>query len=192
MTGHHVEVKDVFEGFRQVFKESVIAGLLPFGVGFVAVMIWMPVHLVIMFGVMSVGARHNGPPSLEMIGALAIDFGLLAVLILVSWAVHVLFIFAQCAVWNTRDSGWDAAKFSVRLVRDHLGSVVGMVLLFVLVMLGAEIAGILTCFVGLVFFMPAAWAWYSATILVLYRSWTGRFPVPQQAGEVLEADLNVL
>ncbi len=189
MAGKPVETGLIFQGFTQVFKPSVIAGLVPFGVAMATMFIWLPIHFAIIFGMLARTGSQSHPPLAQILVPIAIDFAVLIVLLLVSGVVRLFFIFAQCAVWNMRQSGWEAAKFSVRLVIDNLGPIVKMVLLFALVVFVINIIGIATCGVGSILLVPAFEVWWGITILTLYRSWTGRFPIPLQADEVLTADL---
>jgi uncharacterized membrane protein len=88
--------------------------------------------------------------------------------------LHLFFTFMPAAVWDHPGAGWDAAKTAVRLVRAHLISVLAFALLFGLAGVGAVVVGLLTCGLGLIFLLPAIEVWRYATLVYLYRSWTGR------------------
>jgi hypothetical protein len=176
MQGRPVRVGQVFEGFTQRFKPSVIAGLVPYGAHLAAGIIWVPIHIVLVFTAvgLSEAVDQREPPWL-MFPVLLIDFAIIGVLVLAAMAVRMFFIFAQCAVWDMPESGWSAAKFSVRTVRDHLWPVLGLWGLFALVgMCGALLGYICGCGLGLFFTMPMVDLWYSSSVLHLYRSWTGK------------------
>ena len=87
---------------------------------------------------------------------------------------QMFFVFAAIAVWQTPHHGWEAAKISMRLVLNHLGSMIGLLILGWLIMLAAEIVGALACLVGLFFTIPAVMVWLGATVVFLYRSWMGQ------------------
>jgi hypothetical protein len=175
MDGQKSEIGDVFKGFSQRFKESVVAGLVPWGVQIAASILWLPLHLALAFSTMGVTAGTNGraaPMAIPML--FCCDFGFLGLISLAALAVRMFFIFAQCAVWDMPGRGWEAAKFSVRMVWDNLGSVIGLWLLFLLIWSAAGIVGAAACCIGSYFTIPLADLWYSSTVLYLYRSWTGR------------------
>jgi uncharacterized membrane protein len=180
MDGHAVEIGKVFNGFSQRFTQSFVAGLVPYGAGLLAGLLWLPVHLMLMFGTFGFaaasdgGAAHGRVAPLVMLPMFCADFGVFGLLALASLVVRLFFIFAQCAVWDHPESGWAAAKASARLVRDNLGSAIGLVALFLLIGVAGSVAGMLACCIGVYFTMPIVELWYSATVLYLYRSWTGR------------------
>jgi uncharacterized membrane protein len=88
--------------------------------------------------------------------------------------VGLLFMFSFVAVWDYPGSGWEAVKASVRVAKDHLLSLFGLALLFLVIGLGAYLAGLIACCVGIFFTMPVCMLWFSATIIYLYRAWTGQ------------------
>lgn len=186
LQGTEVDVAQVFQGFSQRLKESVIAGLVPWIVQFAAVIIWLPVHLVLILGGVALTGelQHDAGP-LPFLAAFCCDFVVYGFLMLAALVVRMFFTFAQCAVWDRPGAGWEAAKDSYRLVRDHFGSVLGLWALFLLLFLAGGVAGYLACFVGMFFTLPLVELWYAASVLYLYRSWTGR-PLVQAA--VPEAD----
>jgi hypothetical protein len=51
---------------------------------------------------------------------------------------------------------------------------VGLALLFWLINMGAAFAGYIACCIGIWFTMPIVMLWWHATVLYLYRSWSGR------------------
>jgi uncharacterized membrane protein len=93
----------------------------------------------------------------------------------------MFFIFSPMAVWDRPKAGWEAAKDSMRLVRSHFWSVLGFCLLGFLILMAAEIAGILACCIGIIFTIPAVYVWLGVSAIYLYRSWTGR-PLVQPLG----------
>jgi uncharacterized membrane protein len=87
-------------------------------------------------------------------------------------------------VWDHPESGWQAMKDSVRVVKAHYMSSLGMILLFALIGLAAALVGILACCVGVFFTAPLVMVWFNATLIYLYRSWTGQPLVQPIAVEV--------
>ena len=181
ISGQKVEIGKVFEGFSQRFKQSFMAGLVPYGAGLAAGLLWVPVHLAIIFGMFGLTAatdERNAP--VVFFPLLCVDFMIFGVLTLAALVVRLFFIFAQCAVWDHPESGWEAAKRSARMVWGNLGSVIGLLVLFWLIGVAGTLVGLAACCIGVYFTMPVVDLWYSATVLHLYRSWTGR-PLAQGA-----------
>jgi uncharacterized membrane protein len=173
--GREVRVGMLFQGFSKRFAEAVIAMLVPYGVQLAAPLLWLPVHLAIIFGALGTAAGAGQKPDpVLIVGALVLDYGILFVFTIAGLAVRMFFVFAIPGVWDRPKAGWQAAKESVRLVRENLGAVLGLMVLFILVGLAAQIAGMIACCIGVWFTVPIVHVWFQGTVLYLYRSWTGR------------------
>jgi uncharacterized membrane protein len=103
-------------------------------------------------------------------------------LVLAMAVFQLFFLFALIAVWDHPESGWEAAKVSMRLVKDHFWSALGFGLLYALIVFGALLAGLLACGVGVFFTGPAVSVWFTGSTIYLYRSWTGQALVQPVAG----------
>ena len=177
MDGGPAQVGDLFRGFKERFGESVV-GYLPVSLGSVVfgVVIGLATWLLMMvcFGVAAAAEGEDVVVGLTIAAGivvfLAIEFFLLTALAL----LVLFFYFVPAAVWDHPGAGWEAAKASARLVRDHFVSMLGFLLLFCLVATAANIVGMLACCVGWLFTTPAVTVWAYATLLYLYRSWTGQ------------------
>jgi uncharacterized membrane protein len=176
--GAPVQVNDLFEGFRQRYWQSVVAVLPPIVISIVGVLFIG----VIVLGVLALGFHvFDGHMNDEQVVlAILVSVGAASPVIVAIILVSVLFLFSFLAVWDHPESGWEAVKDSVRIVKDHYWSVLGLVLLFGLIGLAAALAGIIACCVGLFFTVPVVMVWYHAALIYLYRSWTGR-PLAQPA-----------
>ena len=166
-----VEVGNVFEGFRQRYWQSVVASLPPFGVGLVigvAVVVIVAVVVLVGFGL------EPNPQDEEVAVAALVGLGLSLPVIIIGILVSILFTFSLLAVWDHPESGWEAVKDSVRLVKSHYLSTLGFAILAVLIMLAAAVAGTIALCVGTLITMPAAAALLHAAVIYLYRSWTGQ------------------
>ncbi len=164
--GARPDAGEVFEGFRQRYWPSVVAVLLPTGISFA----FSIVIAGLVFG-LAVAAEEAGGDEEALV--------LLAVLVAVPLAiilglVMLLFVFSLVAVWDYPQSGWEAMKASVRLVKSHYLSTLGLAILFVLIGLAAYIVGLIALCVGVFFTLPAMMVWSTATLVYLYRSWTGQ------------------
>lgn len=169
--GAPAQVGDVFEGFRQRYWPSVVAVLLPTGLA-------LAFGLLIFVGVFAAGGVMSGfeghMSEDEMLVVVGVAMLVLVPLCIVFGLIMLLFVFSQLAVWDHPESGWQAMKDSVRVVKAHYMSTLGLMLLFALIGLAAALAGIVACCVGLFFTAPLVMVWYNATLIHLYRSWTGQ------------------
>jgi len=110
----------------------------------------------------------------------------LFVLIVALVILRLFFSFTLLAIWDRKEAGVEAIKTSMRLVKDHFWSILGLSLLFVLIGIAAAILGTLACLVGLFITIPAVAVWYKIVLVYLYRSWTGQpLEQPMAGGPVL-------
>ena len=181
--GGPAEVGDLFAGFQKRFGQSVV-GFLP--VSIAAAVFGMLVGAVISVAVficMAVAQEGRGDEEFVIatviIGILAV-LAIGAILFIAVQIFFLFFTFVLPAVWDHPDSGWAAAKDSMHLVRQHFLSVVGLALLFMVIGVAAQLVGTAACCVGTFFTGPLVTVWQTATIVYLYRSWTGR-PLVQAA-----------
>ncbi|MCX5672985.1 MAG: hypothetical protein NTU94_16840 [Planctomycetota bacterium] len=175
--GGPAEVGDLFAGFQKRFGQSVL-GFLPVSLASMvfAMLLGAVIAAAIIIG-LAVAEAARGD---EEIAIAAVILGILAVLVIggilfIAVQVFTLFFeFVFPAVWDHPESGWAAAKASARLVRQHFLSVVGLVLLFMVIGMAAQLIGMLACCIGVFFTGPVVVVWQTATMIYLYRAWTGR------------------
>jgi hypothetical protein len=177
----------VFEGFRQLYWPSVVAGLPAIGmylaltVGLVAVVIGC------LFGL---GLFHHQDP--QDTWAMAQIIATIVVLCLPVFAIYVvivaLFQFCLLAVWDRQESSWEAIKDSVFVVRTHYLRALGLLLLVGLILIGAFVLGVAGLCLGIFFTMPFAAVWTHASMIYAYRSWTGR-PLVQRPEEMEDMEI---
>jgi len=175
--GGPAEVGDLFAGFKERFGESVI-GYLPVSLGSVViggllgVLGWV---LMMAFVGGAAAAEENEAAAAGIVLAGALAFLAIMGCLLVGLALLTLFfLLVPAAVWDHPGAGWEAAKTSVRLARDHFVSMLGLLVLFGLISSAANLVGMLACCVGWVFTVPAVTVWFYATVAYLYRSWMGQ------------------
>ena len=195
--GGPADVSNLFAGFQYRYWQSVLANLIILGIT-----LGVLLGVAIVFGGMcllvavATDAFHKDQPPVALILCL-VTLVPVAFLIMVLVGLH--FIFAFLAVWDHPESGWGAVKTSVLTVWHNFWSVVGMAFLFLLVgvllvlpaivfgsmvafgssgrneaLMGIGIAASVACALGYVLVLPAFSAWYNATLIYLYRSWTGQ------------------
>jgi uncharacterized membrane protein len=147
--GESAEVGDIFAGFRKHFGQLFLGKLVP---GLIAALCLIPVIIAaVVLVVVPAVAQHNQPP----------DWHKLLLLIPILFVCLLPVIFLQTCWTFTLpliiDKGMDfgaAMKASWKMVRKHWWQVFGLMLLIGLV----NIAGLLACFVGLLFTMPIGFA----------------------------------
>jgi len=181
--GHPAEVGDLFKGFQDRFGESVVGFLPVAGASLVFGVLLVFVILAAVFAGIGLAAAAEHEEELAVLLVVldaAVALLALAVILVIVKLFALFFMFLFPAVWDHPESGWAAAKASVRLVREHFWSVIGLVLLFWLLGDVAALVGLLACCIGVLFTGPFVAIWQIATVTYLYRSWTGR-PLAQGA-----------
>ena len=175
-------VGGLFEGFKQRFAQSIVSLLPVLIVWFVLTIIYLAAYFVLVFPIlMSAGPDHS--PDMQKYLSVFIPFMVVANIsgIVVS-VFYLFFVFAPLAVWEYPQSGWEAAKASVRMVRDRIWSVLGFGVLGWLIGWLFSL-GIIACCIGIFFTAPISMLWFGSALVYLYRSWTGRPLVqPRRAG----------
>jgi uncharacterized membrane protein len=78
--------------------------------------------------------------------------------VIVSMAIHSLFLFAYPLIVDRKLAGLDAIKLSYRAALQNLGGIIGLLLL--MCVLG--ILGVLACYIGVFLMMPVSFAAYAA------------------------------
>jgi len=151
MRGQPVEFGDLFKGF-----DYFVQGLVAAAIQIVPILIVLVPSFVIFFVFMIANmphdryARDSGPPPGFVIGVCLI----MLVMMVISLAIHILFVFAFPLIVDRKLSGWDAIKLSARASMKNLGGIVGLVLLNV----GLTFLGAFACYVGAIFVIPITFA----------------------------------
>ncbi|MBE3095602.1 MAG: DUF624 domain-containing protein [Planctomycetes bacterium] len=140
--GGQAKVDSLFEGFKQRYWESVVAELPFLGIW---VAVWGIAIVAMGVGVFAVAASGDGPGPFAhgltpawITGIVAAGVVLLAVLAAGS-IFSLFFIFALLAVWDFPGRYGRSIVTSMRLVRQHFWSVLGLVLLMFVVGLAVSI-----------------------------------------------------
>jgi hypothetical protein len=210
--GAGARVENLFAAFRWRYWETVVAALPGFGLGFAALLVIAVAGLIGFLVIM--GVTDGNPEGLfedwdVATPYLVIGAGVLIVLaVVLAAAILALFlVFVLLAVWDFPQRFWAPIAASLRLVRGHFWSVLGLAMLFGLVyaatflvsvlpaggLAGAGalleqnwdrgppvtflifLAGGFLLFYPLwVFMLCAVAVWWHATIIYLYRAWSGQ------------------
>ncbi len=155
MRGQPVEFGDLFKGFDYFVQGLVAAAIQTVPIFIVLV----PSYLIFFaFSIATLPhdryAREQGPPAGFFIGMCL----LVLVMMVISLAIHILFVFAYPLIVDRKLSGWDAIKLSARASMKNFGGMLGLVLLNFLL----GILGVLACYVGVFFVIPISFASYAA------------------------------
>jgi len=155
MRGQSVEFGDLFKGF-DYFVQGLVAAAIQ----------TVPIFIVLvpacaMFFAFTIAsmphdryARDQGPPPGFIIGVVLF----VLVMMVISLAIHILFVFAYPLIVDRKLSGWDAIRLSARASMKNFGGMLGLILLNFLL----GILGVFACYVGVFFVMPISFASYAA------------------------------
>lgn len=182
--GGRADVGDLFAGLKERFGQSVV-GMLPLTAAGMVFGLLIGLTLCVLFllggGLIAAAEGEEAVVAVTVIGGLVVFFLIEFVLILALVVFSVFFAFVPMAVWDHPESGWAAAKASMRLVRDRIFPMLGFVVVFSLIGAAANLVGMAACCVGVFFTTPLVLVWEYAALVYLYRSWTGR-PLAAPAG----------
>jgi hypothetical protein len=179
--GAAVDFNCLFAPFSECYWPAVLAGLPAIAIDGAVQLVTMPVRMAGQFAEPISRELHGSEEVL--IPIIIIGAGVIGLLILVLAIFRLFFEFSLLAIWDHKESGVEAIKLSMRLVKDHFWSIIGLTLLFMLIGFAATIVGALACLVGLVITLPAVAVWHKLTLVYLYRSWTGQALVQPIAPE---------
>jgi len=181
MDGRALGVGGLFEGFKQRFAQSIVSLLPVLIVWFVLAVIYMVAYFVLVFPIfMSAGPDH--PMDIQKFLSVFIPFMVVANIFGILVGVfYLFFIFSPLAVWDYPQSGWEAAKVSMRMVRERFWPVLGFGVLGWLIGWLFSL-GVIACYIGIFFTAPIGILWFASALVYLYRSWTGRPLVQPIAG----------
>jgi len=155
MRGQPVEFGDLFKGFDYFVQGPVAAAIQTVPL----LIVLVPAYAIIFaFSIATMphdrSAGEQGPPAGFFIGMMVF----VLIMMVVSLAIHLLFVFAYPLIVDRKLSGWDAIKLSARASTKNLGGMLGLILLNFLL----GLLGVLACYVGVFFVMPISFAGYAA------------------------------
>jgi uncharacterized membrane protein len=158
--GEKASFEMLFKGFEH-FVQSLIACLVMIVPVF---LITIPLTLLLlaqMFVLMKEGAPQSIDPAQFLHGFVPFLVIMIGLVMVVSLALGVLFMFAFPLIVDRGLSGIEALKTSARAALGNLGGLVGLVLLNLLL----GLVGMMCCYVGAFFIMPFSFA----AILIAYQ-----------------------
>jgi uncharacterized membrane protein len=171
MRGEPVEFGMLFKGF-----DYFMQGLVAAAIQTLPVILIMAVGQVIFVAftlIIMPTQRGDAMPPVFWVGLVL--FVLLAMI--VSLAIHSLFLFAYPLIVDRNLSGLEAIKLSYRAALQNLSGIIGLILLIS----GLGILGLLACYVGAFLVMPISFASYAVAYRRVFPetgSFSGSAPPP--------------
>lgn len=171
MRGEPVEFGMLFKGF-----DYFMQGLVAAAIQTLPVILIMAVGQVIFVAftlIIMPTQRGDAMPPVFWVGLVL--FVLLAMI--VSLAMHSLFLFAYPLIVDRNLSGLEAIKLSYRAALQNLSGIIGLILLIS----GLGILGLLACYVGAFLVMPISFASYAVAYRRVFPetgSFSGSAPPP--------------
>ena len=166
--GQPVEFGLLFKGFDQ-FVPGLVVTVIKVAPIFV---LMVPFYIIIVAMMITTMPRQGSPA--EASGVMMSIFGLEAVFVLivmvVSIAIEIFFMFAYPLVADRKLSGLDAIKLSFKAGKANAGGILGLLVLNALL----GIVGVLCCFVGVYFYLPVSFA----SMAIAYRRVFPEIPQP--------------
>ena len=158
MRGELVDFAAVFKGFDH-FAQGLIAALLQM---IPMVILLVPSYIIFFVVMMTSMPRHGGrmdpdESSRFVFTILGTEAVFMVVIVTVSIAVSIFFMFAFPLIADRNMSGLDAVKLSIKAGKANFGGVLALLL----VNAGMGIVGVLCCYVGVFFLMPVSFASYA-------------------------------
>jgi len=169
-----VEFGQLFKGF-----DHFVPGLVVTVLKMIPVLIILVPYYVILIAMMATTMPRGGIDDPEQARAFFMSFfgveiGFFLVIMVVSIATEIFFMFAFPLVADRRLSGLDAVKLSFRAGKANLGGILGLMLLNMLL----GIVGVLCCVIGVYFYLPIAFASQAVAFRRVFPETAQPFPVP--------------
>lgn len=156
LRGQPVDFGMLFKGF-----DYFVPGLVAAAIQFIPMFIVLAPFYIVMFVLMMTSAPSGGSSQDEtsayLLTLVLLYFGFMVIVLIVSFAVMIFFMFPYALIVDRKMSGLDAVKASARAGAANFGGIFGLLLLnFLLVF-----AGVLVCYVGAFFTLPISFASYA-------------------------------
>jgi len=168
-----VEFGTLFKGF-----ELFVPGLIVTVIKMIPIVILMVPFYIIMFAIMGATMPRGQASPEDMSRFMASFFGFeivfVSVVIVVSIAIEIFFMFAFPLVADRKLSGLDAVKLSFKAGKANFGGILGLLL----VNAGLSILGVLCCFIGVYFYLPVSFAAMAVAYRRVFPDIAESFPTP--------------
>ena len=164
----------LFKGFDQF-----VPGLLVTVLKMIPILIVLVPYYIFLIAMMATTMPRGGVQSPDqaqtfVMSILGFEIVFFVIIMVVSIATEIFFMFAYPLVADRKLSGLDAVKLSFRAGKANLGGVLGLMLLNMLF----GILGVLCCVVGVYFYLPIAFASQAVAFRRVFPETFQPFPVP--------------
>jgi uncharacterized membrane protein len=174
MRNQPVEFGLLFKGFDQ-FVPGLVVTLLKM----IPIFIVLVPYYIFLFAMMATTMPRGGMEDPEQARTFVMSFFgfeivFFLVIMAVSLAVEIFFMFAYPLVADRKLSALDAIKLSFRAGKANLGGVLGLMLLNTLF----GMLGVLCCIIGVYFYLPIAFASQAVAFRRVFPETSQPFPMP--------------
>ena len=174
MRNQPVEFGSLFKGFDQF-----VPGLVVTVLKMIPIFIVLVPYYIFLFGMMATTMPRGQLEDPEQarnffMSFFGFEIVFFLVIMVVSIAVEIFFMFAFPLVADRKLSGLEAVKLSFRAGKANLGGVLGLMLLNALL----GFVGVLCCVVGVYFYLPIAFASQAVAFRRVFPEVSQPFPVP--------------
>lgn len=156
LRGQPVEFATMFKGF-DYFVPGLVAAAIQFAPMFIVIAPFYVVMFVTMMASQPTGHVSSDEASAFLLTVVLLYFAFMFVVLIVSFAVMIFFLFPYALIVDRKMSGLDAVKTSVKAGAANFGGIFGLLALNFLLIC----AGVLVCYVGAFLTMPISWASYA-------------------------------
>lgn len=168
-----VEFGTLFKGF-DYFVQGLIVALIKVLPIVVLMVPFYLIMMVIMFSTMPKGGSSPDDSAVFMMSVFGLEMVFFVVVMVVSIAIEIFFMFAFPLVADRKLSGLDAVKLSYRAGKANFGGVLGLLLLNALL----GFVGVLCCVIGVYFYLPVAFAAMAVAYRRVFPDIPETFPTP--------------
>ena len=156
LRGQPVDFAMLFKGF-DYFVPGLVAAAFQFIPMFIVLVPFYIVMFVLMMTSAPSGRVSQDEQSAYLLTIVVLYFGFMLIVMIVTFAVMIFFMFPYALIVDRKMSGLDAVKASAKAGAANLGGILGLLLLNFLLVL----AGVLVCYVGAFLTMPISFASYA-------------------------------
>lgn len=156
LRGQPVDFGMLFKGF-DYFMPGLVAAAIQFIPMFIVLAPFYIVMFVLMMTSAPSGRGTRDEQSAYLLTIVLLYFGFMVIVLIVSFAVMIFFMFPYALIVDRKMSGLDAVKASAKAGAANFGGIFGLLLLNFLLIL----AGVLVCYVGAFFTLPISFASYA-------------------------------
>lgn len=183
MRGEEVKFETLFKGF-DYFGQSIIPAIIQtVPVMILWLVLYMPLIVMELMQILNPNdIVANGPRPAFSASMLGYRFAVIGFITLISTAIHVIFMFSYPLIAERNLKGTEAIKLSINAALGNITGLIGLMLLQVLL----TFAGLLACYVGMIFIIPI----YYAADVIAYRqvfpskeTYTDEPPMPPKEWE---------